>query len=259
MHPHGNLGPTDPQITNRSKNVQFGSEDLGAFLRFAREEVGLTDQAPLLELFKQFSTEVGFVGIGVAARSAQLTQIMGEKLLRLHMKSESQMQQAKVISEALNTKYFHHGYPVSRSEASEIGLPVAERDPETEHLLWAVWLDVEHELKLREPFAPLAVLRTAAICDPLFGPPTPGPAGGAAPVFVPPVAFRNLAAIMESCRLATHAVVEGQVVAIRQSDLSLKVSIVPLKEGWVTVELPPADGPARPPKAARDTKTKNKK
>ena len=42
MHPYGNLGPTDPQITNRGKNVQFGSEDLAAFLKFARDEVGWT-------------------------------------------------------------------------------------------------------------------------------------------------------------------------------------------------------------------------
>src|SRR5262249_46262744 len=53
MHPHGNLGPTDPQIHAPRKgqkdstpdSVPFGSEDLAAFLRFAREEVGLGDQA----------------------------------------------------------------------------------------------------------------------------------------------------------------------------------------------------------------------
>jgi ClpP class serine protease len=60
MHPYGNLGPTDPQIHNRNKNVQFGAQDLAAFLTFARDEVGLTDQAPLLELFKKIQRRSWF-------------------------------------------------------------------------------------------------------------------------------------------------------------------------------------------------------
>ena len=58
MHPYGNLGPTDPQLTNVKKQVQFGSQDLAAFLQFAREEVGLSDQAQLQAVFQQFIQEV---------------------------------------------------------------------------------------------------------------------------------------------------------------------------------------------------------
>ncbi|MGB8352297.1 MAG: hypothetical protein WCD79_00260 [Chthoniobacteraceae bacterium] len=234
MHPHGNLGPTDPQITNRAKNVQFGSEDLAAFLKFARSEVGLTDQMPLLELFKQFSAEVGFVGIGVAARSAQLTQSMAEKLLRLHMKSESQMQKAKVISDALNTKFFHHGYPVSRSEAKDIGLPIAGSDPELESLMRDVWLDIEKDLKFREPFSPVRVLKEEKLCAGLFAPVVPG----APPVATPPAHYVQIGAIMESQRKVTHAIVEGEILAARQPDLNLKISVIPQKEGWVDIALP---------------------
>jgi hypothetical protein len=234
MHPHANLGPTDPQITNRAKNVQFGSEDLAAFLKFARDEVGLTDQLPMLELFKQFSAEVGFVGIGVAARSAQLTQTMGEKLLRLHMKSESALQQAKVISEALNKKFFHHGYPVSRSEAKEIGLPVANSNPTIEQLLWKVWLDIEEELKFREPFSPVALLKNDPACAALFSPVAPG----AAAVAVPPAKMTQIASVMESSRHATRFVVEGDILAMRQPDLNLKINVVPHKEGWLDMPIP---------------------
>ena len=232
MHPHGNLGPTDPQITNRTKNAQFGSEDLAAFLRFAREEVGLTDQKPLLELFKQFSTEVGFVGIGVAARAAQLTQSMGEKLLKLHMKSESQAQKAKVISESLNTKFFHHGYPVSRSEAKEIGLPVAERDPTSESLMRSIWLDIEAELQLREPFSPVQVLKDdPASAATLFAP----VAAGAPVAAVASSAFSLIGGLMESRRHATRMVTDGDILAMRQADLSLKVSVMTHRQGWVNV------------------------
>ena len=245
MHPHGNLGPTDPQITNRAKNVQFGSEDLAAFLKFARDEVGLTDQMPLLELFKQFSAEVGFVGIGVAARSAQLTQTMGEKLLRLHMKSESQMQKAKLISEALNTKFFHHGYPVSRSEAKEIGLPVASSNPEIEALMWRVWLDIEDELNFRQPFSPLRVLKENPACGALFAPVVPGAAGAA----VPGAPFSQIGAIMESDRKSTRAIVEGEIFAMRQPDLNLKLSVVTHREGWIDIPLPVLKAEKRKAKA----------
>jgi len=234
MHPHGNLGPTDPQIQNRAKNVNFGSEDLAAFLKFARTEVGLTDQLPLLELFKQFSAEVGFVGIGVAARSAQLTQTMAEKLLRLHMKSENQMQKAKLISEALNTKFFHHGYPVSRSEAKEIGLPVSASNPEIESLMWKTWLDIESELKLREPFSPMQVLKTNAACATLFAPVVAG--APAAPT--PAAGFTQIGAIMESQRKATRAIAEGEIFAARMPDLSIKVSVMQQRDGWIDIPLP---------------------
>jgi len=243
MHPHGNLGPTDPQITNRAKNVQFGSEDLAAFLKFARDEVGLTDQLPLLELFKQFSAEVGFVGIGVAARSSQLSQTMGEKLLRLHMKSESQMQKAKLISEALNTKFFHHGYPLSRSEAKEIGLPVAPCNPTVEDIMWKIWLDVEEEMKLREPFSPVSILKNDPACAALFAPVVPG----AAQAGVPAAKMQQIAALMESCRVATRVVVEGDILAMRLPDLNLKISVVQHKDGWVDVPIP-QEKPVKKPK-----------
>jgi hypothetical protein len=239
MHPHGNLGPTDPQIQNRAKNVHFGSEDLAAFLKFARTEVGLTDQMPLLELFKQFSAEVGFVGIGVAARSSQLTQSMGEKLLRLHMKSESQMQKAKLISEALNTKFFHHGYPVSRSEAKDIGLPVAASNLEIESLMWKLWLDIESELQFREPFSPLRVLKEDGACGALFAPVVAAaPPAVAVPVIVPAAKFRQIAAIMESQRKSSRSIGDGEIFAARLPDLNLKMSVITHREGWIDIPLP---------------------
>jgi hypothetical protein len=170
MHPHGNLGPTDPQVTNTKKGIQFSSEDLQAFLRFAKEQVGLSDQKPLRDLFLKFSEEVGFVGVGVAARGTQLSTTVGEKMLLMHMTEPEGKQKARTISEALNTKYFHHGYPLSRKEAKEIGLPVADSNQALEDLLWSVWKDLETDLKFREAFVALALLKADAACQALFAP-----------------------------------------------------------------------------------------
>lgn len=235
MHPYGNLGPTDPQIVNRNKNVQFGSQDLAAFLTFAKNEVGLTDQAPLLELFKKFSEEVGFVGIGVAARSAQLSASMAEKLLRLHMKSDDMAQKAKVISEALNTKFFHHGYPVSKTEAKEIGLRIAADDKETQGLLWDIWLDISTELKLRQPFSAVQVLHDDPNCGAIFAPVLPG----SPPVVPAPAKFGNTTIIVESCRRVTHNIVAGEVSAIKTPDQKLNVSVITICSNWKDIPIPP--------------------
>src|ERR1039458_8599446 len=94
MHPNGNLGPTDPQIRVQRGSgkdgtlevVGFGSEDLMAFLRFSREQVGLKDPEHFLAVFSKFCDEATVVRVATSARSALLSVTLGEKLLQLHMK-----------------------------------------------------------------------------------------------------------------------------------------------------------------------------
>lgn len=255
MHPYGNLGPTDPQIQNLKKAIQFGAEDVQAFLRFAREKVGLTDQEPLRDLFLKFCEEVGFTSIGVAARSSQLSLSMGEKMLQHHMKDEKAQTKARAISEALNSKYFHHGYPVSRNEARTIGLPIAKSDQKLEELMWSIWKDLESELKIRETFVPLELVRADPACQAIFSP-VPQlqlPVGAnvaqlqilfqmylqqLAATAVPPTMFDNTLSLVESARKASRFQMSGSIFAARQHDLEMKVQVVQEKVGWVDVEMP---------------------
>lgn len=161
MHPCGNLGPIDPQIEGRRKNgdgsvtsVSFGTEDLTAFLDYAKKEVGITDQDCLLDAFKMFSGEVGATTIGGAARSAGLSQKLGVKLLQTHM-AKDEIGDSQRIVETLNKEFFNHGYPVSRKEAKEIGLKVVSPDPNLEQLLWDTWKEIEKDIKVRVPFSPI--------------------------------------------------------------------------------------------------------
>lgn len=239
MHPYGNLGPTDPQIDNFKKDIKFGSEDVQAFLRFAREEVGLTDQESLRDLFLKLSEEVGFTSIGVAARSSQLSVSIGEKMLHLHMKEGEARTRARSISEALNSKYFHHGYPLSRTEAKEIGLSVADTDQTIEDLMWAVWKDLEADLKIREAFVPLGLFSSNPACQALFSPIRQQQNAQV----VPPTPFDYTACLMESCRCASRYQVAGRLFAGRQADLEIKIQIATEKMGWIDVPMPmPAPG-----------------
>jgi hypothetical protein len=258
MHPHGNLGPTDPQITvNRRNNgngqtdtIPFGSEDLGAFLKYARESVGLTDQAQLKDIFSKFCDEVGTVAIGVAARSSQLGVVMGEKLLQLHMGGDSNKQKARSISEKLTRDYFHHGYPVSKSEAKEIGLKVAKDAPDIEKLMWQIWSDLSDELMLRHPFLPISLISK----DPSYAAflsLVPGQV-------VPPqlsAKYENVMAVVESSRHGSRFVSGGTVIAAKMPAGPMQVqTIVDLQE-WRTVwpETKPNGGANRVVPAAGKT------
>lgn len=262
MHPNGNLGPTDPQIRVQRRSgkdgateaVGFGSEDLMAFLRFSREQVGLKEPEHILAVYSKFCDEVTTLGVGISARSALLSVTLGERLLQLHMKGEAEKQKARDISEKLTKDYFHHGYPVNRTEAKEIGLKVADKDEELEGLMWQIWCDLSEELKLREPHNPLGVLAENAACKELFA---------AVPVIqlpanlplqlaqqahqqilaqiqiahVPPAPFEIIHAVVESTRHASRFVTNGLVVGTKTADQQIRLSTLNVRQRWATVPL----------------------
>jgi len=271
MHPHGNLGPVDPQIAGVHKKsgeqrpgpdqVRFGSEDLAAFLTFAREQVGLSDQDELFKVFELFCGDVGAVPIGVAARSAQLSLSMGEQLLRLHMTDEGETQKARAIAEALSKKFYHHGYPLSRTEAKNIGLKVVHPDQDVEDILGRIWSDIRDEMELREPFQPPAIVARNPACAALFAPAPllQLPANLPLPmvqqvmqnvlqqiqvVQVPPTPYTLINALLESPRMATRFITEGRIFATRLPDLQLAIHILQERQCWRTLPIAVAAGVA---------------
>ncbi len=278
MHPNGNLGPTDPQIRvprqsgkdGTAEVVMFGSEDLMAFLKFSREQVGLKDPEHMLAVYSKFCDEVSAVGVGTSARSALLSVTLGEKLLQLHMKEGAEKQRAREISEKLTKDYFHHGYPVNRTEAKEIGLKIAEQDDELEALMWQIWCDLSEELKLREPHNPLTILAENPLCKNLFAPipliqlPVNLPPQLAQQahqnalaqisiVQVPPAPFETIHAVMESARHASRFITNGLVVGSKTADHQIRLSTLIVRQLWVTVPLvapPPPPLPPPPPQPA---------
>jgi hypothetical protein len=271
MHPNGNLGPTDPQITVKRKQhndeVRFGSEDLTAYLAFVKDNVSAKNEVVLGEAFRKFCEDAGSsLAIGVAARSSRLSLAMGEKLLQLHMTGDAKSK-AKRIAETLTKDFFHHGYPVNRSEAKEIGLKVSPGNAEIEDLMWRIWSNLREDLRLREPFNPVGLLKANPACAPLFAPvpvanlPANLPPevlqqlvnqllaqGGIS--YVPPTEFENVHAVVESARVASRFVTKGTIIASRLPDLNFKVANVVERQGWETVypvgRLPYHAAPATP-------------
>jgi ClpP class serine protease len=85
MHPHASLGPIDPQITvygkDNKEELNFSYEDVGAFLRFLKKEVGLTEQGHVVDIIDKLFTTIDPLKVGFAQRASELSTDVGERLL----------------------------------------------------------------------------------------------------------------------------------------------------------------------------------
>jgi len=176
MHPYSNLGPVDPQIIvqrstpDGSDDFHLSSEDIRNFTEFVKNDFGVTEQRYVVQALDNLSKEVGVLPIGVAKRSNQLSISLGEKMLSMHMKDESKIHS---IAKTLNSSYFHHGYAVSRKEAKEIGLNIADSDKEIESLIGKIWREISAEMKYEEHFDFAFELLEMKEFEYLLLPPTP--------------------------------------------------------------------------------------
>lgn len=163
MHPYSNLGPVDPQLVFKKEGqgeIRFGTEDLRHYFDYAKADVGITDQQQLARVFELVGESIGPVQIGIAKRSMYLTEQLGEKLLSMHMEDVNTV---RAIVEALNRSFYHHGYPVARKEAKEIGLPILESDEELEQLISDAWANIDQEFGGVRPLLPLGMLGPSEI------------------------------------------------------------------------------------------------
>lgn len=252
MHPFANLGPVDPQLRSKRKNgaqdeiVSFGSEDLRSYFDYLKNDVGISDQEQLQKSFELVCQEIGAIPIGAAKRGAQLSLSMGEKLLSLHMSDSNKV---KTIASALNTSFYHHGYPLGRKEAKNIGLPIVEPDPELESLMWQVWENFENEMQSNKPFNPYELIfQNAEVADAFSHVYQVQIPGGLPPqlaeqafqqilqqiqpIRVPTVPYELLQAALESSRCKSQYRTKGQLSAIRNVDMSIQVAISPISQCW---------------------------
>lgn len=245
MHPHASLGPIDPQISVRGQDGtvrQFAYEDLGAFLRFLRQDVGLSEQEHLSSLADRLFASVDPVSVGAAKRASDLSAEVGERLLKLHMKDEKR---ARQIAINLNKSFFAHGDAVSRARARDLDLPIAKSNAQLEKLLWAAYSGIEGYMQLRDPFNPLELFLNHVAA-------TAGQ-GGPVPIQLPPgvppqiaqqilaatqvhVPFRWVKALMESTRLASEVVNEGFIVGSPQ--MVGQLTVVDRGGSWKHVQVP---------------------
>src|SRR5262249_54364941 len=149
---------------------------------------------------------------------------------------------------------------LGRTEAIQLGLPIAERDPETERLMWSVWRDIEDELIMRKPFNPLAELMSSTKGEAgltMMVPQAKCPPGGPpvqvmlnvplADVFrggleIEPARFTVVNALMESRRIASRFTTVGWIVGARAVDLNVAINVLTKSAHWSPVPIGEAQG-----------------
>jgi hypothetical protein len=250
IHPNGHLGPVDMQITTviEGKSKSFSTEEITAFLDFVRDNLKITDQEHIRALFEVICKEVGSLGIGFTSRSSKLAVDLGERLLALHMKDDDSRSKLRAIVENMSRKFQSHAYPVNRSEAKDLGLPVGDRDEKLETLMWAAWLDIEDELKERIPFHPLTELLNSTVAPTLLSP-VPQlllPMNAGSPgqfqaniadvngnsVQIPPIDFELKTALVESSRVTLACITRGKILSCRTPNLVIQFHAVTTFRGW---------------------------
>lgn len=255
MNKYSNLGPVDPQITARKpndkgiiNNVQFGSEDVKYFIEFLRKDAKIKNgelSPSLLTLVK----EAGPLTIGFSKRSQQLSLDLCKKLLKLHMKDKTKI---KRITKRFNTS-FNHSYAISRTEAKEIGLNIAQCNSKIESLLWELWKDYEQELKCSIPFDwNNEILNNQTVRNRLINFQTIQ-----TPANIPPQLFQqqlqqlqqqlisiqnnttvqlNLTlGCIESTIEAYHYQTTTEIAAWRNLDMNVGINPITLSKGWVKI------------------------
>ena len=140
---------------------------------------------------------------------------------------------------------------MSRSEAIEIGLNVAERTENVEKLIWDVWIDIESEFRMRTPFDPLQEYLRAEPNSEVLTPiqQVNFPQGlpvGAYPQIVqailssnpttisglPPVDFDLELALVESEKFASRHRATGKILATRDQNVKINVNTIVMENSW---------------------------
>ncbi len=262
MHPHASLGPIDPQITVRESSgaeKKFGYEDVTAFMKFISEDVKLSEQQFTVEMVKSLCKEASPLTIGYSKRASSLAEDVGERMLKLHMDDDKDVNNgAKKIARDLNRGFFAHGDAVSRSRARKLNLKIAEDNQDLENLIWTAFLEIETHMELRKPFNPLQVFLADtdaakqlqptpsvkfppnatqdvinAIWNPIVQQILQNNANGGKEV-----SFSNLHAIIESTRIASECKTTGTVFAHRGPDGGIQTTITPRHSMWEGVAIP---------------------
>lgn len=254
MHPHASLGPIDPQITIRlsdGSTRQFSFEDVGAFLRFLRSEVGVTEQAYTSTIVEKLFSAVDPVHVGGAKRASELATDVGERLLQMHMTQAEERSRAREIAEGLNKSFFAHGDAVSRSRARVLQLKIAPDNKDLEALIWQAYLGLESYMDFRSPFKPLEHFianggsTALAPTGPLVVPPnTPQQilqqlwsqmAQNALQALSQPaveVPYTLINAVIESPRIASEYRTEGAITAARVGGGDIQLAVTEKTTGW---------------------------
>ena len=237
MHPFGELGPTDPQVSNEynPKDEQTGQrigihvEDVTAYVNFIKNTVGIRHEDELVQAIGILATQVHPLALGNVERFISQSRMIARKLLRTHMGPEDEHAIGEIV-ENMASRLFFHGHPINRKEArDELQLKVREKvDRNLETLMWQLYLDYEAEFQNTEGFNPPADLKKQQLAMVANGEQeTP-----------PSMEYSLLHALVESTGLSSRLVTKRLLTLVPQALGQVTIDEAVLEQGWIRSPAP---------------------
>ncbi len=157
--PFAQLSPIDPSITTphgptieQGGNIQFlpvSVEDVANYFQLARNEAGLKDEQHLAAVLGHLCQRVSPLALGAVYRAREQIGMLADKLLGMHSTDKDRIDR---IVRQLTRELLSHDYVIGRREAKSIGLPLVDATDQEADLMWRLYEDVAHELKMTEPW-----------------------------------------------------------------------------------------------------------
>lgn len=150
---HGELGPIDPTRylwqPGSAAREGISVEDVMAYIRFVKEEIGLSDQSVLAESLAHLSKHIGAVSLGSVHRIRSHIQDVALRMLTSQKEPLGEHIRENIV-ETLATRVYAHGHAIGCKEAREMNLRAVAAPDDVEIVMWNLLCEYEQDLKLRE-------------------------------------------------------------------------------------------------------------
>lgn len=164
MLPAGCLGPTDPQSISSFNPrdgqdfIPINTEDIAYFIKFIREDFGVTTKTGALEVIKilsQSDNRIHPLALGHAKRGSKLAEKYAKELLSTHTKKKISEDLVRKIVKTFGSELYTHEHPINRDEAKKLGLNIIKESASIETLIQELFEDYESEMELNDQFDPI--------------------------------------------------------------------------------------------------------
>jgi len=169
MTKQATLGPIDPSTNglmnpqidhnNQKVKVPVSVEVVNGYLEMAKNDLGITDQQALANIFLALSEKIHPLSLGEVYRTKSQILMLAKKLLANHKLDKEK--EERIIT-FLCSESGSHDYTIYRREAKEeLGLNIEKPDTELYEVINKVYSDIENELQLTNPLEPKILLANA--------------------------------------------------------------------------------------------------
>ncbi len=157
--PRAQLSPTDPTLqvkTGTDENapvMQFGVEDVNAFVEFVRDTLGPQFSRHGHEALVKLIDRVQPEALGSINRTFSRTRLIIEKMLRLTSKKYTKREINRLVS-LLTVAYFSHSHLISRQEmTSDLKLPIVHAEKmKVDGLIWELYEEYAAQFQSRQTY-----------------------------------------------------------------------------------------------------------